>query len=157
MCRQVAKLARACRQLSQNITQTSWTAARNVLASLSWFDELTMRACGDCSEAFELAEEALDEVAFAIEGEIGFAFDESIGFGWNDGCDATFFQGLDQGVCIIGLVCEKGFRLDLFEQRCGSGWVGCLAGRERHGNGIAESGHDQRYARKRRSHTTIAS
>jgi serine/threonine-protein kinase HipA len=26
---------RACRQLSQNMTQTSWTAARNVLASLS--------------------------------------------------------------------------------------------------------------------------
>jgi hypothetical protein len=33
--RRVAGRTRACRQLSQNITQTSWTAARNVLASLS--------------------------------------------------------------------------------------------------------------------------
>ena len=99
-------------------------------------------ACGDCSEAFEFTEEALDEIAFAIEGEIRFALDEAIGFGWNDGCDTAFFQGLDQGVRIIGLVCEKGFRLDLIEQRCGLTEIGCLAGRERHGNGVAESIHD---------------
>ena len=98
--------------------------------------------CGDCSELFEFAEEALDEIAFAIEGEIRFALDEPIGFGRNDRCDAAFFQDLDQGVCIIGLVCEKGFRLDLFEQRCGLTEIGCLAGRERHGNGVAESIHD---------------
>ena len=87
-------------------------------------------ACGDCPEAFEFTEEALDEIAFAIEGEIGFALDQAIGFGWNDRCDAAFFQGRDQGVCIIGLVREKGFRLDLFEQRCGLAEIGCLAGRE---------------------------
>ena len=73
---------------------------------------------------------------------IRFAFDEAIGFGWNDGCDAAFFQGLDQGVRIIGLVCEKGFRLDLFEQRSGLTEIGCVAGRERHGNGVSESIHD---------------
>jgi hypothetical protein len=99
-------------------------------------------ACCDCSEAFELTEEALDEIAFAIEGEIDFAFDESIGFGRNDGCDAALVQGLDQGICIIGLVCEKGFGLDLFEQRRGLTKVGCLAGRKRHGHGVAESVDD---------------
>ena len=99
-------------------------------------------ACCDCSEAFEFTEEALDEVAFAIEDEIGFALDASIGFRRNDGCDAASFQGLDQGVCIIGLIRKKGFRLDLFEQRCGLAEIGCLAGRERHGNGVAKSVHD---------------
>ena len=64
-------------------------------------------ACGDCSEAFEFTEEALDEIAFAIEGEIRFAFDEAIGFGWNDGCDTAFFQGLDQASASYALSARK--------------------------------------------------
>lgn len=87
-------------------------------------------ACGNCAEFFEFTEESFDDVAFAVEGEVGFARDEAIGFGWNDRSDPSLFQGVDQGVRIIGFVREKGFRLDLFEQRGGLTEIGFLAGRE---------------------------
>jgi hypothetical protein len=99
-------------------------------------------ACCDCPVSFEFTEETLDEIAFTIEGEVGFALDDPIGFGWDDGGDAALLQGLDQGICIIGLVCEKGLGLDRFEQGGGLTEIGCLTRRERRGYGIAESVHD---------------
>ena len=97
---------------------------------------------GDCTESLEFTEETFDEVAFAIEGEVSFALDEPVGFGWNDGGNPPFFQSLDQGVRVVGLVCEKGFRLDVFEQGCRLSQIRILAGRERYGDRVAERVHD---------------
>ena len=99
-------------------------------------------ACGDCSEPFYFTKESFNEVTFAVEGEVGIALDEPIGFGWNDRGNASRIERLDQGVGIIGLVCEKGFGLDFFEQWCRLAEIGRLARRERRGNGVAQSVYD---------------
>lgn len=75
-------------------------------------------AGGDCPETLEFAEEALDEIAFAIESEVGFALDASAGVVGNDRGDSALIQLFDQGIGVVSLVGEKGFRLDLFEQGC---------------------------------------
>jgi hypothetical protein len=41
-------------------------------------------ACGDGAELFELVEETLNEIAFAVEGEVAWARGFSVGFGWDD-------------------------------------------------------------------------
>lgn len=87
-------------------------------------------AGGDGAESLKLAEEALNEVAFTIEGEVGIAFHDAIGFGRNDWGDGAYFERFDQGVGIVCLVGEEGFGLDLFEQGSRLTDVGYLAGRE---------------------------
>ena len=42
-------------------------------------------SCCDGAESLEFAEEALDEVSFAIESEVCVTLDGTIGLGWDDG------------------------------------------------------------------------
>ena len=92
-----------------------------MLASLSWFDELTMRACGDCSEAFELAEEALDEVAFAIECEVASPCGLSVGLWWDHRGDAAPVESVEQRISVVSLVTKQGLRIDAVDQRLRAG------------------------------------
>ena len=95
-------------------------------------------AGGESAVLLELVEEALDEIALTVEGEIGFARLATIGFRGDDGCDATLLERLDQRVGVITLIGEKGFGLDLVEQRHRLRDIGRLARRERQRHGVAE-------------------
>jgi hypothetical protein len=95
-------------------------------------------ACGDCAKVFEFVEEALDEVAFSVKREVSLSWREPVRFGRNDRRDSTLLEGGDQGVGVIGLVGEKGFRVDLVEERFSLTEVGGLARRERNRNRVAE-------------------
>lgn len=96
-------------------------------------------ACGYSPKPFELAEKPLNQVAFAVKSEVGFALDEPIGLGGNHRDNPPFFQSLDQGIGVVGLVGEEGFGFDFCEQGGGLPQVRVLAGGERYGNGIAKS------------------
>jgi hypothetical protein len=86
----------------------------------------------------DLAEEALDEIALAVEGEIGLSGVFAVGFRRDDRRDTARFERFDERVGVVALVGEKGIGLDLIEQRHGLGDVGCLAGRQGQRNGITE-------------------
>ena len=86
----------------------------------------------------EFAEEALDEVALAIEGKIGFAGLAAIGFRRDDGRDAALSERRDQRVGVIALVGEECVRLDLIEQRHRLCDVVRLPRRQRQRHGVAE-------------------
>lgn len=103
--------------------------------------KLVIAGC-DGAEAFEFAEEAFDKVPLSIEGEVGLAFYETVGLGRNDGGDSAFDQDFNQGIGIVSLVCEEGFRIDLLKQRFGLTEIGGLSRRERDRDGIAERIND---------------
>jgi len=62
------------------IAETSWTAARKILGEF-------VVARRDGREVLNFIEEALDEIALAVECEIAIALGLSIGFGGNYGRD----------------------------------------------------------------------
>lgn len=100
-------------------------------------------ACRDCPESFELAEKSLDEISLPIEREVCFALDEPVRLGWDNRHDPSAFEILDQFICIIGLVGQERAGLKLFQQWPCLAEIGLLTGRERRGNGIAQSVDDQ--------------
>ena len=59
---------------------------------------------GDGSEVLELIEEALDEVAFAVEREIAQPLGLAIGLGRDDRGDCPLGEDADERVCVISLV-----------------------------------------------------
>lgn len=85
-----------------------------------------------------LGEEALDEIALAVEGEIGRAGLLTICFWRDDRCDAARFERFDERVGVAAFVSEKDLGLDLIEQRRRLRDVGGLTGRQGKCNGIAE-------------------
>ena len=100
-------------------------------------------AGGDGPEMFELVEEALDEIAFAVEGEVARARCFSVGFAWDDWGDRSMVEGGDEGVGVEGLVGDQSAGVDGFDQRLGASQIVILARAEDHLDGIAE-GVDER-------------
>lgn len=92
--------------------------------------ELVVARC-DGAEFLQGAEEALDEVAFAIEGEVGITRLLGIGLRGDDGRDVARFECLDQGFGIVALVGDQRVGLDRLEQGLGLGDVGGLPRRQR--------------------------
>lgn len=82
------------------------------------------------AESLESAEEPLDQIAFSIESEVGFPFHHTIGFGRYNGGDFALLEDVDKGVSIIGLVRQKGFWFNFFEQGGGLTDVAVLASGE---------------------------
>ena len=74
-------------------------------------------AGGDGPEMLDDIEEALDEIALAIEREVAFAFDRAIGFRRDDRHDGAHAEALDEAVAVVALVGEERFGLDLGGQR----------------------------------------
>ncbi len=72
-------VARACVQLSKTITEANWTPAR--------ISGEFVVACGDGSKMLEFIEEALDEVAFAVEREIAKPWGFAVRFRRDDRSD----------------------------------------------------------------------
>src|SRR6516225_547731 len=98
---------------------------------------------GDGPEMFELVEETLDEIAFAIEDEVARARGFSVGFGGDDGGDRSIVEGGDEGVSVEGLVSDQSAGIDGFDQRFSPNEVVILARAEHHLDRIAK-GVDER-------------
>jgi hypothetical protein len=98
---------------------------------------------GDGAEMFELVEEPLDEIAFAVEGEVALARGFSVGFGWDDWDDRSSVEGADEGVGVEGLVGDQSAGIDGFDERLSASQIVILARAEHHLDGIAE-GVDER-------------
>ena len=98
---------------------------------------------GDGPEMFELVEETLNQIAFAVEGEIAGARSFSVGFGWDDWRDRSIVEGGDEGVGVERLVREQGAGIDGFDERLSASQVVILARAEHHLDRIAE-GVDER-------------
>ena len=92
---------------------------------------------------FELVEETLDEIAFAVEGEIARAGGFSVGFGWDDWGDRSSVEGGDEGVGVERLVREQRAGIDGFDERLSASQVVILARAKHHLDRIAE-GVDER-------------
>ena len=100
-------------------------------------------ACCDGAKVLEFVEEALDEVAFAIESEVARQRDRAAGMGRNDRSDLSVGEGLDEGIGVIGLVTDQSRWIGILEQgRCTSEVAG-LAWRKHQLDGIAQ-GIDER-------------
>jgi hypothetical protein len=83
-------------------------------------------------------EEALDEIALAVEGKVRLPWFLAVGFRRNDGGDVTRLERLDKGVGVVALVGDESLRLDLAQQRLGLGDVGRLPRRQGENDRIAE-------------------
>ena len=92
----------------------------------------------DGPEMLEQVEEALDEIAFAVEDEVARAGDFSVGLGWDDGDDRSIVEGSDEGVGVEGLVGDQRSGIDGLDQRFGASEIVILARAEHHLDRIAE-------------------
>jgi len=98
---------------------------------------------GDGPEMFELVEETLNEIAFAVEGEVARARGFSIGFGWNDWDDRSIVEDGDESVGVERLVGDQSAGIDGFDERFSASQIVILARAEHHLDRIAE-GIDER-------------
>ena len=87
---------------------------------------------------FELIEEALDEITFAIEREIAVALGLPVGFGRNDGSDSAVVEGRDEGIGIVGLVGNQSLWLGVVDQWLGASEIVSLAWGEHQLDGVAQ-------------------
>ena len=71
------------------------------------------------SKVLNFIEEALDEVALAVKCEIAIAFGLSVGFGRNYRRDFSLRKAIDERISVVGLVCDQGFRIGIFNQGLG--------------------------------------
>ena len=95
-------------------------------------------ACGDASELLDVIEEALDQIALAVESIIAIAFDFPIGFWRDDGDAGAQFKAVNEAAGVIAFVSQKGFGLYLGGQRFGLGDVVDLATGEAERQGISQ-------------------
>jgi hypothetical protein len=63
----------------------------------------------------EFVEEALDEVAFAVEREIASARVPAVGLWWNHRVDLAQVERVDQRVRVVSLVSDQGSRIGAFD------------------------------------------
>jgi hypothetical protein len=73
-------------------------------------------ACGDSSKVLEFIEEALDEVAFAVEREIANPVGFAVRFWRDDRSDFALGQGGDKRIGVEGLVGDQGVGIGGFNQ-----------------------------------------
>ena len=88
---------RACNQLSRIVIGGQLHSGEKISREF-------VITCGDGAEVLELIEEALDEVAFAIERKVTLAIDLAVGLGWNDRSDLAFAKGIDERIGVVGLI-----------------------------------------------------
>ena len=95
-------------------------------------------ARGDGTKVLEFIEEALDEVALAIEREIATARRLAVGSWRNHRRDVAPSERIDKWVSVEGLVAKHRPRIDGVEQRLRASQIVGLSGREHHFDGVAE-------------------
>ena len=106
------------------------------------FGELVV-ACCDGAKVLEFVEEALNEVALAIEGKIAWQWNGAAGMGRNDRSDLPVGEGFDEGISVIGLVTDQSRWIGILEQGLGTSEVAGLTWRKHQLDGIAQ-GIDER-------------
>ena len=99
-------------------------------------------ARGDGAEVFELVEEALDEIAFAVERVVACTLDFAIGLWGNHGGDVPPLESVDQRIGVIGLIGEQGAWIGAVDQRLRASQIVRLPWREHQFDRIAQ-GIDQ--------------
>lgn len=102
----------------------------------------------DGPELFEIVEEPFDQVSLAIEREIGRPLDSPVCLGRDDCGDAPLIESVEEGIGIVGLVGQKGFRTDLVKQGFGLSEVRSLPRREGNCHRIAEAVDDRMNLRR---------
>jgi len=75
------------------------------------------------AKVLNFIEEALDEVALAVECEIAIPLGLSVGFGGNYGRDFLLRKAIDERISVVGLVCDQGFRIGIFNQVVGASQI----------------------------------
>src|SRR5260370_8113623 len=74
-------------------------------------------ARGDGPVVFDFVEEALDEIALAIEHEIAIALRLAVGFWRDHRSDLPLIECVDQRIAVVGLVSADRTLIDIFDQR----------------------------------------
>ena len=95
-------------------------------------------ARGDGAKVLEFVEEALDEIALAIERKVASPRDLSVGLGRDHRGDLSLCESVEQRIRIVSLVAEQSLWIGPFEQRLCASQIMGLPGREHHIDGIAE-------------------
>ena len=98
---------------------------------------------GDGAEMLERVEEALNEIAFAVEDEVARTRGFPVGFGWDDRDDRSIVEDGDEGVGVERLVGDQSAGIDGFDERLSASQIVILARAEHHLDRIAE-GVDER-------------
>ena len=100
-------------------------------------------ACCDGAKVLEFVEEALHEIALAVESEVARRRDRATGMGRNDRSDLPVSEGFDEGIRVIGLVTDQSRWIEILEQGFCTSEVAGLAWRKHQRDGIAQ-GIDER-------------
>lgn len=95
-------------------------------------------ARGDGTKVLEFVEEALDQVALAIEREITAARHLAVDLGRNHRRDVASLERFDEGVSVESLVAKQRPWLDIFQQRLRTSQIVRLTGREHHLDRVAK-------------------
>ncbi len=96
----------------------------------------------DSAEVFELVEEALDEIAFAVERVVACTLDFAVGL-WRDyRGDFALGESVDQRIGVVGLIGEQGAWISAVDQRLRAGQIVRLPRRKHQFDRIAQ-GIDQ--------------
>ena len=92
---------------------------------------------------FDFVEEALDEIALAIEREIAIALRLAVGFWRDHRSDGPLIECDDQRIGVIRLIADERTRIGIFEQRLRASQVMGLPWRQHQAAGITQ-GIDER-------------
>ena len=95
-------------------------------------------ARGDGAKVFEFIEEALDEIALAIECEVAGPWRLAVGLWWNHRSNVALSERVEQRVGVVGLITNQGMRIGIVEQQLGASQIVGLPRREPHLDRIAE-------------------
>ena len=87
---------------------------------------------------FDFVEEALDEIAFAVEREIAEALDDAVCFRRDDGFGATGFDETDNDFAVIAFVGQHVFCGDILQEQFCLGAIGGVSGSEDEAQRIAQ-------------------
>ena len=100
---------------------------------------------GDGAADFQMADHALDVVAFTVDSLVPVDDGFPVGFWWDDVANAVGFQLGPDGVGVVALVGKEigglhfGERDDVFERRAVRGFAGCEVEGKRESPGITET------------------
>jgi hypothetical protein len=95
-------------------------------------------ACGDGTKVLEFIEEALDEIALAVERKVTRRRRLAIGFGRDHRGDFSLGKPVAERIGIVCLIADESLRVDPFEQWLRASQIMDLTWREHHIDGIAE-------------------
>ena len=95
-------------------------------------------ARGDAPVVLDFVEEALDEIALAVEREIAVTLDLAIGLWRDHWSDCPLIECIDQRIGIVSLVGEERARISIFEQWLGASQIMVLSWRQHQVAGITQ-------------------